>query len=241
MTLLELSDVHVYYGESHVLHGVSFAVGNNEVLAVLGRNGMGKTTTVHTVAGLLRARKGRISFDGRRIDRLAPERIARLGIGLMPQGHRVFPTLTVEENLEVAERNGERQGWSRRDCYDRFPVLGELRHMRAGNLSGGQQQMLSMSRSLVGNPRLLLLDEPVEGLDPTTVGIMSDVVLELKRREVSIVVVEQRVEFALRLSDRAIVLERGRVVFETEQPRKLLQDRSHLAGILGVGHGQPER
>lgn len=234
MPLLEVDDLHVFYGESHVLHGVEFSVATNETLAVLGRNGMGKTTTLHTIAGLMRPQRGRVVWDGSPIHRVPPERISRLGIGLMPQGHRVFPNLTVEENLRVAEKPVPEDGWSPADCYDLFPVLGERRNLQAGNLSGGQQQMLTMSRALVGNHRMLLLDEPVEGLDPTTVGIMSGVLSELKRRKVSIVLVEQRVEFALRLADRAIFLERGRVVYETDRTSDLLTDRSFLAELLGV-------
>ncbi|MEU8132707.1 ABC transporter ATP-binding protein [Streptodolium elevatio] len=233
--MLELRDVHTYYGASHVLQGVSLDVAEGEVLGVLGRNGMGKTTLVHTVAGLLRPRRGSVRFGGREIGGSSAERIARAGMALVPQGHRVFPSLTVKENLKVAVRRSGPDGWTVDDVVDRFPVLGERYGLSAGLLSGGQQQMLALGRALVGNGRLVLLDEPTEGLDPQTVAKVGDVVDELRRRGTSAILVEQKVDFALRRVDRAVVLGRGQVVHTTDNPQELRTDTAALRELLAVG------
>lgn len=234
--MLELRDVHTYYGASHVLQGVSLDVAEGEVLGVLGRNGMGKTTLVHTIAGLLRPRRGSVRFGGREIGGSSAERIARAGMALVPQGHRVFPSLTVKENLKVAVRRAAGpDGWTVDDVVDRFPVLGERYGLSAGLLSGGQQQMLALGRALVGNGRLVLLDEPTEGLDPQTVAKVGDVVDELRRRGTSAVLVEQKVDFALRRVDRAVVLGRGQVVHTTDNPQELRTDTAALRELLAVG------
>lgn len=233
--MLELRDVHTYYGASHVLQGVSLDVAQGEVLGVLGRNGMGKTTLVHTVAGLLRPRRGSVRFGGREIGGWSAERISRSGMALVPQGHRVFPSLTVKENLKVAVRRGGPDGWTTDDVVDRFPVLGERWGLSAGLLSGGQQQMLALGRALVGNGRLVLLDEPTEGLDPQTVARVGDVVDELRRRGTSAVLVEQKVDFALRRVDQVVVLGRGRVVHSTDKPQELRTDTAALRALLAVG------
>ncbi|MCF2527956.1 ABC transporter ATP-binding protein [Yinghuangia soli] len=234
--MLELRDVHTYYGASHVLQGVSLTVGEGEVLGILGRNGMGKTTLVHTIAGLLRPRRGTIEFRGRRIGGAPAERIARAGMALVPQGHRIFPSLTVKENLKVAVRRGTApEPWTIDDVVDRFPVLGERFGLSAGLLSGGQQQMLALGRALVGNGSLVLLDEPTEGLDPQTVARVGDVVDELRGRGTSAILVEQKVDFALRRVDRALVLERGHVVHTTDKPQELRTDTAALRELLAVG------
>lgn len=234
--MLEIRDIHTYYGASHVLQGLSLDVGEGEVLGVLGRNGMGKSTLVHTVAGLLRPRRGRIRFGGRDIAGVAAERVSRAGMALVPQGHRVFPSLTVRENLKVAARKGTgATAWTVDDVVDRFPVLGERWNLSAGHLSGGQQQMLALGRALVGNARLILLDEPTEGLDPQTVAKVGDVIDELRRRGTSAVLVEQKVDFALRRVDRAVVLGRGQVVHTTDKPDELRTDTATLRELLAVG------
>ncbi|MDI2125952.1 ABC transporter ATP-binding protein [Yinghuangia seranimata] len=236
--MLELDAVHTYYGASHILQGVSLTVAEGEVLGVLGRNGMGKTTLVHTVAGLLRPRRGRIRFLGRDITGASAERISRAGMGLVPQGHRVFPSLSVKENLKVAVRRARSGGRARGTVADgvpRFPVLGERWGLPAGVLSGGQQQMLALGRALVGNARLVLLDEPTEGLDPQTVARVGDVVDELRRRGTSAVLVEQKVDFALRRVDRVVVIGRGSVVHESADPAGLRADTATLRDLLAVG------
>lgn len=237
--MLEVRDVHTFYGSSHVLHGTSISVAEGEVVGLLGRNGMGKTTLVHTVAGLLGPRAGEITFLGRRIDGRPAERISRLGMTLVPQGHRIFPSLTVRENLGVATRRAGSRNWTAEEVLQYFPVLGDRLSTRAGLLSGGQQQQLAISRALVGNGRLILMDEPTEGLDPQTVARIGDVVDEVRRRGAAVLLVEQKVDFTLRRVDRAFVLSRGRVVYETDDPESLRRDTGRLRRLLGVGSGPP--
>jgi len=235
--MLTVRDVHTFYGSSHVLQGVSLTVADGEVLGILGRNGMGKTTLVHTITGLLRPRRGVITFGGHDIVGAAPERISRAGVTLVPQGHRVFPSLTAGENLKVAVRRGRGRGkdWSVDEIVDRFPVLGERWNTMAGLLSGGQQQMLALGRALVGNGRLIVLDEPTEGLDPRTVGLVAGVIDEIRRRGTAAILVEQKVDFALRRVDRAVVLSRGMVVHEATDPAALRTDTATLNRLLAVG------
>ncbi|WP_406280357.1 ABC transporter ATP-binding protein [Embleya sp. NBC_00896] len=235
-SMLELDDVHTYYGQSHVLQGIALSVAEGEVLGVLGRNGMGKTTLIHTISGLLRPRKGTIRFRGRGIEGRPAERISRAGMALVPQGHRVFPSLTVKENLKVAARRGTgAQPWTTEEVVERFPVLGERWGLSAGLLSGGQQQMLALGRALVGNGHLVLLDEPTEGLDPQTVAKVGEVIDELRRRGTAAILVEQKVDFALRRVDRAVVIGRGRVVHTTDAPEQLRTDAATLRELLAVG------
>src|SRR5581483_4374033 len=169
---LSLTNVHAFYGDSHILHGVSFSLRPGTILALLGRNGAGKTTCISTIIGLLTPREGQIRLHGERVEGLNPERIARLGVGLVPQGRRVFPSLTVQENLVVArqQRNTGARSWSLDRIYELFPRLRERRAQFAGTLSGGEQQMLAIGRALMGNPRVLLLDEPSDGLAPLIVA-----------------------------------------------------------------------
>jgi len=209
---LVLEDVDALYGDSHVLHSVSFGVAEGKVLALLGRNGAGKTTCMNTVIGWLRPRRGAVRLFGEAIERLSPEAIARKGAGLVPQGRRVFPTLTVRENLEVAYRKGP-AGWSLKGVFELFPRLSERAEQHAGSLSGGEQQMLAIGRALMGNPRLLLLDEPSEGLAPLIVAEVGRTIAKLKAQGQSIVLVEQNVKMALELADDAVLLNTGRVAF----------------------------
>jgi branched-chain amino acid transport system ATP-binding protein len=209
---LSLDGVDALYGKSHVLHSVSLSVGEGRVLALLGRNGAGKTTCMNTVIGFLPPRNGAVRLFGEPIGRLSPEAISRKGVGLVPQGRRVFPTLTVKENLVVASR-GKGGSWSLDSVFELFPRLRERAQQHAGSLSGGEQQMLAIGRALMGNPRLLLMDEPSEGLAPLIVADVGRTIAQLKERGQSIVLVEQNVRMALDLADEAVILNTGRVAF----------------------------
>ena len=212
---LTLSGVNAYYGESHILHDVSFSLRARGVLALLGRNGAGKTTCMATIMGLLPARAGDIQLFGSPITRLAPEAIARRGIGFVPQGRRIFPTLTVRENLVVAEqsrRNGAHL-WTFERVFELFPRLRERAQQVAGSLSGGEQQMLAIARALMGNPRVLLMDEPSEGLAPLIVAEVRRTIARLKEEGQSIVLVEQNLKLALDLADDVVILNTGRVAW----------------------------
>lgn len=214
MPLLEVHDVHTYYGLSQVLFGVSLEVGESEVVALMGRNGVGKSTTLRTIMGLNPPRRGTIRFDARDLAGAAPHRIARMGIAWVPEDRRIFPELTVSENLGIAHRSDTGDGyWTQARVYDLFPDLEKIGDRRGGNLSGGQQQMLTIARSLMTNPRLLLLDEPSEGLAPLVVSALKDQIARLKETGISLVLAEQNLQFVLSLSDRVYILEKGEVKF----------------------------
>ncbi len=211
MALLEVDGIDTYYGQSQALHDVSLAVEEGEVLSLLGRNGAGKTTTLRSVVGIRPPRRGTISYAGEDVTGLATDEIIRRGIGYVPEDRQVWPTLTVEENLAVpAGRGGS---WSIADAYDLFPTLSEKANAHAGDLSGGEQQMLVLARGLLGGTDLLLLDEPSEGLAPQIVADVRDAILELTD-ELTILLVEQNVSMALDVADRVCVLANGRVVHE---------------------------
>ena len=232
---LDLTNVHTYYGDSHILHGVSFSLPSGGVLALLGRNGAGKTTCISTIIGFLRPRAGQIRLFGDPIAGLTPERISLLGIGLVPQGRRIFPSLTVPENLIVARQRGadSTKPWSVERVYDLFPRLRERHAQFAGTLSGGEQQMLAIGRALMGNPRVLLLDEPSEGLAPLIVIEVGRAMKRLKEEGQSIVLVEQNRQLALDIADRAVILNTGRCVFDGEA-RELENNGELVAQHLGV-------
>ncbi len=212
--LLSLHNVHAHYGSSHVLHGVSFTLKQGELLALLGRNGAGKTTTMLTLSGLLPASDGEITLRGKRTDNLAPEAIARQGIRLVPQGRRVFANLSVEENLAVAAQRREIAAtWNLDRVYSMFPQLKDRAKQRAGTLSGGEQQMLVIGRALMGNPDVLLLDEPSEGLAPLIVHEVNESIRKLKNEGLSIILVEQNFNVAQELADHMVVLNIGQVAF----------------------------
>jgi len=233
--LLEVRDVHTFYGLGHVLHGVSLQAREGQVVAVLGRNGMGKTTLVHTIAGLIPYRQGAVRYDEEAIGNLAPWRIAAKGIGLAPQGHRVFPSLSVAENLEVAvARPAYEPPWTIDRVRQTFPILDARWRQRAGTLSGGQQQILTIARALLGSPRLLLMDEPSEGLDPSRSRLIADLIGELRHEGRTVLLVEQRVEFALALADWVYIFSRGTVVF-SGTPDLLRQSHDVSQTHLGVG------
>jgi branched-chain amino acid transport system ATP-binding protein len=232
---LSLTDVHTFYGDSHILHGVSFTLRPGAVLALLGRNGAGKTTCISTIIGFLRPREGDIRLFGEPIEGLSPERISHLGIGLVPQGRRIFPSLTVRENLVVAQQREHTTGkpWSVDLIYDMFPRLRERHAQIAGTLSGGEQQMLAIGRALMGNPRVLLLDEPSEGLAPLIVAEVGRTIRRLKEEGQSIVLVEQNRQLALDVADQAVILNTGRCVF-AGSAAELLNNEGLIAQNLGV-------
>ena len=208
---LALENIDSLYGESHVLHRVSFSLGEGRVLALLGRNGAGKTTCMNTVIGFLPPRSGEVRLFGQRVDRLSPEAISRKGIALVPQGRRVFPRLTVRENLIVAFQ--KRSMWTLDKVFELFPRLKERQGQDAGSLSGGEQQMLAIGRALMGNPSVLLMDEPSEGLAPLIVAEVGRTIARLKREGQSIVLVEQNIQLAFELADDVAILNTGRVAF----------------------------
>ena len=213
---LSIEGVHAFYGDSHVLHDVSFQLDEGRVLALLGRNGAGKTTSISTIIGFVKATQGTIRLFGERIEQVPTERISQMGIGLVPQGRRVFPNLTVGENLGVAARKraGRANPWTLARVFDLFPRLRERRRQAAGSLSGGEQQMLAIARALMGNPSVLLLDEPSEGLAPLIVAEVGATIARLKAEGQSILLVEQNFNLALGLADHITVLNTGRVVFD---------------------------
>jgi branched-chain amino acid transport system ATP-binding protein len=224
--LLSLDRVNAFYGDSHVLHDVSLSVSPGRLLALLGRNGAGKSTCMHAIVGFLPPRSGRIHVRGTEVQGKAPEAICRQGIGFVPQGRRIFPTLTVRENLDVASRSaaGEGKRWSRADVQAIFPRLKEREKQLAGSLSGGEQQMLAIGRALMTSPQVLLLDEPSEGLAPQIVHDLGNVLAALKK-DISILLVEQNLGLAMKLADDVVLLNTGRVVyagtrsdFEARQP-----------------------
>jgi branched-chain amino acid transport system ATP-binding protein len=212
-----LRGVDALYGDSHVLHGVSLTLQAGRLLALLGRNGAGKTTCMSAIIGFVPPRAGEILLHGEPIARRAPEAIARLGVGLVPQGRRVFASLSVEENLQVAlraPRAPAAQAWTLARAYAAFPRLAERRRQAAGSLSGGEQQMLAIARALVSNPRVLLLDEPSEGLAPLIVQEVGETLLKLKAEGQSILLVEQNTTLALRVADEVAILNTGRIVYD---------------------------
>jgi branched-chain amino acid transport system ATP-binding protein len=213
---LRIDGLEAFYGDSHVLHGVSFALRVGEVLALLGRNGAGKTTCISSIMGLLRPRAGSITLFGEEIAGLPPEKISRAGIGLVPQGRRVFPSLSVRENLSVAAQRAKsaERPWTIDRIFELFPHLGIRRRQLAGSLSGGEQQMLAIGRALMGNPRVLLMDEPSEGLAPLIVAEVGRIIAQLKTEGPSILLVEQNSRMALALADHVVILNTGRVVFD---------------------------
>jgi branched-chain amino acid transport system ATP-binding protein len=234
--VLGLTRVQAYYGESHVLRGVSFSLQRNRLLVLLGRNGAGKTTCINSIIGFLPPREGEILLFGQSIAGRTPEQIARLGVGLVPQGRRVFPNLTVRENLLVASRRpleGGGQGWVQGKVFDVFPQLRDRENQLAGLLSGGEQQMLAIGRALMSNPRLLLMDEPSEGLAPQIVAEVGRVLMALKEQGLSIVLVEQNTGLALKVADDVVILNGGCVVYNGTV-EDIQNHRDILVANLGI-------
>jgi branched-chain amino acid transport system ATP-binding protein len=231
--MFKVVDIHTYYGDSYVLQGVSLEIGKEQVVALLGRNGVGKTTLIRSIAGFTPARRGQILFQGRDITHLAAYKIIRLRIGLVPQGRRIFPSLSVKENLSIAARSSGEKGWDFEKIYVLFPRLEERRNQRANTLSGGEQQMLAIARALISNPLFLLMDEPTEGLAPVLVREVGDVILRLKEGGLSIFVVEQNLSFAKKFADYAHVMSKGKIVFSST-PGELWENREVKERYLGV-------
>jgi len=230
--ILDVRAIDTYYGLGHILRGLSLRVEEGEVVTLLGRNGAGKTTTLRSITGLTPPRRGEILYRGHHIVGLLPHRIARLGIALVPETRGVFSYLTARENLEIARRPGSR--WPLESVLERFPKLREVLDRKGRFLSGGEQQMLAIARALLTGPALLLLDEPSQGLAPMVVEAVMETVLELKRERVSMLLVEQNAEMALRLADRVYVIDHGAIVFEGT-PSALRADPQIATAYLGVG------
>jgi len=234
---LLVDDVHTFYGDSYVLQGVSLSMGKGTVVAVLGRNGVGKTTLVRTVIAFTPARRGRVLFAGQDVTRLPAYRIAQAGMALVPQGRRVFASLTVRENLEIA--NGRSApgrasfDWTLDAVLQLFPRLRERLPNRGGTLSGGEQQMLAIGRALIANPQLLLMDEPTEGLSPYVVEEIKQLILRLKQSGLSILLVEQNVELAVGVADVVYVMDKGRIVCSVT-PTELMANEPMMETYLGI-------
>ena len=212
--MLKVENLHAYYGKSHVLHGVNFEVAQGEIVALLGRNGSGRSTTAKAIMGLVDC-QGRIDWKGKPIQGKKAYEIAHLGMGYVPENRDIFPKLTVQQNLELGQkRKGQNGRWSFDDMYNMFPRLKERAHTEAGVLSGGEQQMLTLCRTLMGDPDLIIIDEPTEGLAPKIVELVGQYLQNLKSRGISVLLIEQKLTIAMRISDRALVMGHGSIVFE---------------------------
>jgi len=231
--ILEIDDIHTFYGETQVLYGVSLNVDHGEVVALLGPNGAGKTTTLRSILGLTPARRGSIRFDGKDITRTATHTIAQMGVGWVPDDRRIFPTLTVERNLSIARKKTRFRAWSMGELMEIFTALEHLRARECENLSGGEMQMVAISRALLGAPGLVLFDEPSQGLAPKIVQDVVAVIRRLREEGVAVLVVEQNVHTALSVADRVYVMDRGEIVHEGPAPA-LLADNAGRERLLGV-------
>ena len=235
--ILSVSGIDTYYGDSHVLHGVSFALQNGRLLGLLGRNGAGKTTCMSTIMGFLAPRRGDVRLEGDAIGGLSPEAISRKGVSLVPQGRRVFRSLSVRENLAVAAQRvrhkGTGAGWNLERVFEIFPRLKERHNQAAGSLSGGEQQMLAIGRALMSNPRVLLMDEPSEGLAPQIVQEVGRTIAQLKQEGLSIILVEQNIKLTLNLADDIVMMNTGSVAF-SGSAEKAAADPELISHHLGV-------
>lgn len=221
--MLRVDNLHAFYGKSHVLHGVQFEVGQGEIVALLGRNGSGRSTTAKAVMGMVECH-GDVGWKGQAIQGRKPYEIAHLGIGYVPENRDIFPKLTVHQNLMLGQKSANQKGrWSFDDMYGMFPRLKERQHTEAGVLSGGEQQMLTLCRTLMGDPELIIIDEPTEGLAPKIVELVGEYLKTLKSRGVSVLLIEQKLTIAMSISDRALVMGHGSIVF-TGTPETLRND-----------------
>jgi len=238
--VLVLSEIHTYYGESYILQGLSLTVQEGTAVALLGRNGMGKTTTIRSIMGFTPPRRGEIHFRGKDVTHWAPYRRARLGMALCPQGRRIFPSLSVEENLTMAARGRDRakgERWDLARVYERYPVLKARAKLKGTSLSGGEQQMLAVGRGLMTNPDLFVLDEPSEGLAPMLVRDIGKIIAELRETGLSILLVEQNITMALDVASRTYVISSGRIVYEGV-PSELAANETVKMLHLGVAEGK---
>jgi len=233
MAILDVQDIHTYYGDAYVLQGLSLKLEQGQILGLLGRNGVGKTTLVNSICGFVPPRRGKIMFKGDDITAVPSFETVRSGMGLVPQGRRVFPTLSVEENLLVAERHGERHGWNLERVYKMFPRLRERRTQRSRTLSGGEQQMLAIGRGLMTNPDCLIMDEPSEGLAPIIIQGVWEAIAQLKKEGMSILLVEQNASLALKLVDYVHVMSKGQVVYSA-LPAELWANEQIKHSYLGI-------
>lgn len=233
--LLAVRNLHAHYGKSHILHGVNLEVARNEVLSLLGRNGSGRSTTLKAVMGLVTPTAGSIRLGGRELAGARPHAVCRAGIGYVPEEREVFANLTVDENLRMGEQAGAAGAhrWTVDQMFDYFPRLKERRNTKAGSMSGGEQQMLTICRSLLGNPLLMLIDEPTEGLAPKIVAQVGECIRDMHRKGVSVVLVEQKLAIALKVSTRVCVMGHGRIVFEG-MPGELMSDAKLVSEWLAV-------
>ena len=230
--MLEVNDIHTYYGRSHILQGVSINLQKGEVICLLGRNGAGKTTTLRSIMGFTPPRKGSVKFEGADLAKMPPYEICRLGIGYVPQDRRIFPTLSVEDNLEVVERKVE-GGWTVEKIFCTFPILEPLKSRKGRHLSGGEQQILAVARPLMTNPKLLLLDEPSEGLAPLVVRAIEELVKSIITTGISVILAEQNMRFAMNIAQRGYIIDKGRIHHQGTI-EELKEDKEIIGKYLAV-------
>ncbi|MFQ5842618.1 MAG: ABC transporter ATP-binding protein [Thermodesulfobacteriota bacterium] len=230
--MLEVNDIHTYYGRSHVLQGISLDVREGEVICLLGRNGAGKTTTIRSIMGFVHPASGSITFEGKKISTTEPFEISRMGIGYVPQDRRIFPTLTVRDNLEVIERKAE-GGWTVEKIFETFPILESLKNRKGRHLSGGEQQILAVARPLMTNPKLLLLDEPSEGLGPLIVKTIGELIHEIVKTGISVLLAEQNMRFAMRVAKRGYIINKG-LIHHQGSMEELKEDKESIGRYLAV-------
>ncbi len=230
--MLEVQDIHTYYGRSHILQGISLDLQEGEVICLLGRNGAGKTTTVNSIMGYVHPKAGSITFGGKDITKKEPFEISRAGIGHVPQDRRIFPTLTVQDNLEVIHRKVE-GGWTVKKVFDTFPILEKLKSRRGSNLSGGEQQILAVARPLMTNPKLLLLDEPSEGIAPIIVKEIGELIQKITKTGISVLLAEQNMKFTMKIASRGYIIDKGRIHHQGGM-EELKEDKEIIGKYLAV-------